>query len=157
MQRVSVLIELIRERAQKLLEDGIVNRVIGWKKGEFFYDRTPAVFQASDDLSELIYDGFCSANLSKYLIQENKKDGKILALLKPCDTYSFNQLIKEHQINRENVYILGIGCPDMLDINKISINLTDRCWCFHFWGLSLVYYNGMISYSNTSNVINWRG
>lgn len=119
MQRVSKLNELIREKAQKLLEDGTVNRVLGWKQGEFFYDRTPAVFQASDALSNLIYDGFCGANLCKYLIQESKKDGKILALLRPCDTYSFNQLIKEHRIDRENVYILGIDCPGMLDINKM--------------------------------------
>ncbi|HHV96356.1 MAG TPA: 4Fe-4S ferredoxin [Clostridiaceae bacterium] len=119
MQRVTELNELMRKKAQMLLENGIVNRIIGWKKGEFIYDRTPAVFQDSDELSKLIYDGFCGANLSKYLIQESKKEGKILALLKPCDTYSFNQLIKEHQINRENVYVLGIGCPDMIDINKI--------------------------------------
>ena len=33
------------ERAKQLLADGTVNRVIGWKKGEFAYDITPAVFE----------------------------------------------------------------------------------------------------------------
>lgn len=117
MQRIT---GLIIEKARKLLEDGTVSRVLGWKNGEFFYDQTPAVFHTSDEFSEFVYDGFCGANLSKYLVQESKKEGKILALLKSCDTYSFNQLVKENQIIRENVYILGIECPGMLDINKVK-------------------------------------
>ncbi len=108
----------IRERAQALLADGIVDRVLAWKKGDFFYDNTPAVFGA-DDLDELVYNSFCGGNLSKYLIAESKKGGKVLVPLKPCDTYSFNQLLKEHRINRENVYVLGIPCHGMADIQKL--------------------------------------
>lgn len=40
--------------------------------------------------------------------------------LKPCDTYSFNQLIKEHRVDREKAYIIGIGCKGKLDIEKIK-------------------------------------
>lgn len=117
MQRI---FGLIKDRAEKLLAGGTVNRVIGWKCGEFYYDNTPAVFNAEDKLDGFVYNGFCASNLSKYLINESKKDGKILALLKPCDTYGFNQLIKEHRINRDNIYVLGIECRGMLDINKIK-------------------------------------
>ncbi len=80
MQRI---VEIIKEKAGKLLADGTVDRVIGWKDGEFFYDPTPAVLSA-DELDSLRYDSFCAANLSKYLIAETQKEGKILALLKPC-------------------------------------------------------------------------
>lgn len=66
-----------------------------------------------------MYDGFSASNLSKYLIKETKKDGKVIALLKPCDTYSFNQLLTEHRIIRENVYAVGVPCRGKLDINKI--------------------------------------
>ena len=38
------------------------------------------------------------------------KEGKILVFLKPCDTYSFNQLLTEHRIDREKVYVVGIPC-----------------------------------------------
>lgn len=117
MQRI---FGLIQDRAEKLLADGTVNRVIGWKKGEFFYDPTPAVFNTKDRLEGFVYDSFCASNLSKYLVSESKKDGKILALLKPCDTYSLNQLIKEHRVHRDNVYVLGIECRGMIDINKIK-------------------------------------
>ncbi|WP_461823201.1 Coenzyme F420 hydrogenase/dehydrogenase, beta subunit C-terminal domain [Blautia stercoris] len=44
---------------------------------------------------------------------------KLLVCLKPCDTYSFNQLIKEHSVEREKAYIIGVGCKGKLDIEKI--------------------------------------
>lgn len=115
MQKVMI------EKAKQLLADGTVNRVIGWKKGEFAYDSTPAVFETAEELeSEFIYDDFTASNVSKYLIKETKKEGKILAFLKPCDTYSFNQLVKEHKIVRDNVYIVGIECYGKSDISKIK-------------------------------------
>ena len=39
--------DLIAKAAQ-LLADGTVDRVIGWKKGEFDYDVTPAVFTSKE-------------------------------------------------------------------------------------------------------------
>ena len=46
-------------------------------------------------------------------------EGKTLVFLKPVDTYSFNQLIKEHRVDREKAYIIGVGCKGKLDIEKI--------------------------------------
>ena len=115
MQRVA---EMMLERAKALLADGTVDRVVGWEVGEFFYDLTPAVFSA-DGLDKFVYNGFSGANLSKYMIKESAKDGKALVFLKPCDTYSFNQLINEHRVDREKVYIIGVECRGMLDIRKV--------------------------------------
>lgn len=107
-------------RAKELLRDGTVNRVLGWKAGEFVYDVTPAVFTTEAELDrDFVYNAFTAANLSKYLIKESKKEGRILAFLKPCDSYSFAQLMKEHRINRENVYIIGIESWGKADIGKI--------------------------------------
>ena len=108
------------ERAKALLESGEVARVIGWKKGEFFFDPSPACFESVEELKDFVYNWFCGANLSKYLIEMSKKEGKTAVFLKPCDTYSFNQLVKEHRINRENVYVIAIECCGKLDIEKIK-------------------------------------
>ena len=40
------------ERAKALLASGEVARVIGWKKGEFFYDPTPATFETVEELKD---------------------------------------------------------------------------------------------------------
>ncbi len=109
------------ERAKALLESGEVARVIGWKKGDFIYDPSPASFESVEELEKgFVYNWFCGANLSKYLIQMSKKEGKTAVFLKPCDTYSFNQLVKEHRINRENVYVIAVECLGKFDIEKIK-------------------------------------
>ena len=110
----------IVNRAKELLADGTVARVLGWKAGEMSYDVQPAYFETAQSLDAFVYNGFCGANLSKYMIEASKMEGKTLICLKPCDTYSFNQLLKEHRIDREKAYIIGVGCKGKLDIEKIK-------------------------------------
>lgn len=113
--------QAVKQKAIELLQNGTVARVLGWKNGEFFYDPTPAVFESAEEIEkDFVFSPFCGANLSKYLIRESRKEGKIAAFLKPCDSYSFVQLLKEHRIRRENVYIVGVACDGMCDIEKIK-------------------------------------
>ena len=109
----------IVNRAKELLADGTVKRVLGWKAGDLPYNPEPAYFEKEEDLEEFVYNGFCGANLSKYMIEASKMEGKTLVFLKPCDTYSFQQLMKEHRVDREKAYIIGVGCKGKLDIEKI--------------------------------------
>lgn len=116
MQEVNKLVE----RASALLADGTVDRVLGWKAGEFGYDVTPAVFRSAQELEQsFVWNDFCGANFSKYLVKETLGEGKVLAFLKPCDTYSFNQLLTEHRFDREKVYAIGVPCDGMLDGGKL--------------------------------------
>ena len=110
----------IKEKALELLRNGTVDRVLGWKTGEFFYDLTPAVFASAEEVEkDFVFSGFSAANLSKYAIALSRAGGKTGIFLKPCDSYSFQQLLKEHRILRENMYVVGIACDGMLDIEKI--------------------------------------
>lgn len=107
-------------RATQLLDEGTVARVVGWTKGEFAYDPSPATFETSASLVDFVYDEFCGANLSKYLVNISKKPGKTAVFLKPCDTYSLNELLKEHRVNRDNVYVIGIECQGKVDNYKLE-------------------------------------
>lgn len=113
--------DILISRAKALLADGTVNRVLGWHKGEFDYDITPAVFYSGEELEkDFVWNGFCGANFSKYLIKETAGEGKVLVFLKPCDTYSFNQLLTEHRFDREKVYVIGVPCDGMMDVNTLK-------------------------------------
>ena len=86
---------LIKKKALELLNDGTVTRVLAWSRSDdFIYEVSPTFFN-KEDIDAMVYDSFCAANLSKYLIKACKEqtEGKILVVLKPCDTYSFNQLL----------------------------------------------------------------
>ena len=111
----------LKQKAVELLSSGAVDRVLGWKTGEFCYDLTPAAFSTPEEVEEqFVFGAFAGANLSKYLIAESRKGGKVAAFLKPCDSYSFTQLLKEHRILRENVYIVGVACDGTCDIEKVK-------------------------------------
>ncbi len=113
--------EILVSKACELLSNGAADRVLGWKAGEFDYDVTPAVFRTVEELEKsFVWNDFCGANFSKYLIKETaKSESKVLVFLKPCDTYSFNQLLTEHRFDREKVYAVGVPCSGMLDTGKI--------------------------------------
>ena len=118
--------EIMINKAETLLAEGKVNRVLGWQKGEFCYDVTPAIFADAEEMKKgFVFGDFSGANFSKYLIEETRKEGKVLVFLKPCDTYSFNQLLTEHRFDREKVYAIGVPCEGMLDINKIKALVGD--------------------------------
>ena len=125
MQKVNR--EQLVEKAAQLLSNGVVSSVLGWSKGEFDYDITPTLFKDVSSLEKnFVYSDFCGVNLSKYLVSKTKEtDGKILVFLKPCDTYSFNQLLTEHRIEREKAYVVAVVCEGMVDINKVKSAVND--------------------------------
>ena len=135
--------EKLIARAKELLAEGKVQKVVGWRKGLFDYDVTPSVFTSAEDLeNNFVFNEFCGANLSKYLVKitreieikksttrmnntmakqrdPNAQDAPIpsevaLVFLKPNDTYSFTQLLKENRITRDDVYAIGVPCQDTL-------------------------------------------
>ena len=130
MQKITT--QQLIDKASELLENGTVASVLGWEKGEFDYDVTPGVFVSVEELNEkFVYGDFSAANLSKYLVKRTEKvqgqsvvvlgpDRKVLVFLKPCDTYSFNQLLTEHRFDREKVYAVGVQCDGMIDIEKVK-------------------------------------
>lgn len=150
----NTLTNTLLERAKELLSAGTVQRVVGWRKGLFDYDVTPGTFTAAEDLDRnFVYDENCGANLSKYLVKitreiETKKSTarmnntmakqrdpnatetpipqeKVLVFLKPCDTYSFTELLKENRVTRDDVYAIGIPCDGMK--NPETGELAERC------------------------------
>ena len=42
--------EILTSKAAELLKNGTVDRVLGWKIGEFAYDVTPAIFTDENSL-----------------------------------------------------------------------------------------------------------
>ncbi len=113
--------EQLVAKAKELLQNQTVDRVFGWKAGDFSYDVTPGIFRSAEELEQgFVFGDFCGANFSKYLVKETRKEGgKILVFLKPCDTYSFNQLLTEHRFDREKVYAVGIPCDGMVEISAV--------------------------------------
>ena len=147
--------EQLIKRAKELLADGTVQKVVGWQKGLFDEDVTPAVFASAEELDKgFVFNKYCAANLSKYLVKitreieikksttrmnntmakqrdPNAQDApipseRVLVFLKPNDTYSFTELLKENRITRDDVYAIGVPCQDTLDGGSVCANCANK-------------------------------
>jgi len=117
----------IRAIAKQALINKDVDKILGWKKGDLWSESYPAFITKAEEADTLIWDLFCINNLSKFLIKELQKHDKIGIFIKGCDSTSFNQLLKDHRINRDDVVLYGIPCEGMVNPEKIKkIMLNDR-------------------------------
>lgn len=105
----------IKSRALALLADGTVARVLGWEESDVPGAWNLSVFETAAEMENFRYGEFAGANLSKLCLKFNRAEGRTLVVLKPCDTLSFSQLLKEHRLDREKFYLIGAGCKGMRD------------------------------------------
>jgi len=120
------MLEQMKAKAKEMLANGQVSRVLGWRADDFPTMPSPTFFTTADSLDSLVYDKFASANLSKHLI--NAGDGVTLVFLKPCDVFSYNQLVKENQINPENCHIMEVDCDGNVAVDDLEeAGLLERC------------------------------
>ncbi len=87
----------------------------------------PFFSYSTEDVNRMIFDQTCVHNLAKYLI--NKKGGATAIVAKACDERAINLLLKESQIKREEVVILGAVCDRIVQRtwSRSSTELEPRC------------------------------
>jgi ferredoxin len=107
--------DALRERARALLEDGTVEYVIGWEAGRFEGQTTPAFVREASDADRLIYNEHCSNLLAKYPLSDTTTVGRIGVVVRGCDSRGINLALKDGQIAREHLYLIGIECAGILD------------------------------------------
>jgi formate dehydrogenase (coenzyme F420) beta subunit len=104
----------IRQEAAKLLTEGTVVAVVGYKPGRRWATAVPALITNAEDANELIFSPACVNNLSVFLTKSKKgvlPKGRIAIVAKGCDLRALAGLMGESQIKREDVFIIGVACP----------------------------------------------
>jgi ferredoxin len=107
----------IRERVRDIVSSGAVDLFIGYEAGVDALHITPCFVQEEDEVDALEWNLMCINNLSTYL--KRYQDRKIGLLVKGCDSRSIVELLKLHQVQRDNLYILGMPCTGILDPKKV--------------------------------------
>ena len=114
---MSFYIDKIKEISKKILKDGQVDMIIGFKKGTIPMMNEPCLVKNVNDVEQLVWDSNCRSNLANYLTKNKKKVGIIA---KGCDSRNIVTQIIENRINREQVFVIGVPCTGMIDKEKIS-------------------------------------
>ena len=119
----------LRDIAKELLISGDFEMLIGYGEGSLPQKVTPIFIRKPEEAEHLVFNEYCSPNLVTYLKKFKPKDKKIAIVTKACDNRSLVMLIKEKQIEREKIFIIGVECPGITispEINKES-NLDVIC------------------------------
>jgi formate dehydrogenase subunit beta len=103
--------------ASRLFDEGRIKHFLAYKRGTVKFKTAPLIARSKEDLEQIWLDDFCAANLALYL-KEIK--GSLGILVKGCDSRSLVSLIKEEQVKREDLYIVGLPCPGQVDVDKAA-------------------------------------
>lgn len=115
--------KLLRNTAKKLLEENEVELIIGFEDGSLPLRATPCFIRNTDEADRLVWNLNCENNLANYLPKRKERVGIVA---KGCDTRSIVELIKERQITREQLIIIGVPCSGMIDRRKIEDSLDGK-------------------------------
>jgi len=119
--------EEIAKKAKELLQSKAVSCFIGYQRATDGVTARPLFVYTPEEADKLVFDQTCTHNLVKYLLSRKGKATGIV--VKPCDSRAINLLLIEHQIERDEVFIIGVVCPGIVEArwNKTSDKLKDIC------------------------------
>ena len=119
----------LKDAVKDLFAREKVDLVIGYEKGSLPLRSRPCFVRSADAAGKLVWNPYCTNNLAVYLPRlferpvRPKKDyapPKIGIVGKGCDARSVVGLLKEHQVPRESVIVIGMPCPGMVDPCKVE-------------------------------------
>jgi len=134
MTDYSEMEKTIREQARQWLENGEVRYVIGYEKGNRDNMARPSVIHTADDVDKLVWNPGCLNNLTLFLVEEMKTKPKkgeepdlrpIGIVVKPCDSKTLVELLKENIVPREGLKIIGVTCNGVVDSKDQEAPMDD--------------------------------
>ncbi len=117
----------LRKAAKDLLTAGKVEMVLGFTGGSLPLRTRPCFVREAGEVDRLVWNGLCANNLAVYLPRLFEKPPgfrgewtppKVAVVAKACDARSILGLVKERQVPRANVVIIGMPCRGMVDPQK---------------------------------------
>ena len=104
--------EEIREICGRLFSEGKADAIFAHTSGGLDGTLIPFIAKGEGDIGKIVWGDRIRQNLAPYLHGRTDRVG-IVAM--PCDARAIVQYINESQLARENVYIIGVDCPGMVD------------------------------------------
>ena len=129
---------ILKELAKKLLREKTVDLVIGYGSSQYPFRTEPLLINKEEQVATLTWNPFCGNNLARYLKYYKNTQHKIALMVKGCDSRAVQVLLKEDQIKRERLYLIGLPCSGLVNQEKLlkqfpQASLEDFEWKESGW------------------------
>ncbi len=118
--------EKIQEISRRLLEEGKVDVVIGYRKGTMPLRDQPFFARTPDEADQLMWSSLCVGNTANYVPQIARKGENMAVVAQGCVSRNLVGLLAEEQVQRDNLYIIGVPCLGMVDYHKIERQIAEE-------------------------------
>ena len=118
--------QTLRTRVAELLESGEVVAFLGWENGRFPNQTTPLVASTAAQAEKLVWNEYCVNTLAKYT-RDLAYRGRVGIVVRGCDSRGIVRLINDKEISRDDVYLIGVGCPGMRDMQGNTLKKCREC------------------------------
>ncbi|MDR0654441.1 MAG: hypothetical protein LBG12_14205 [Synergistaceae bacterium] len=115
----------LRELCGSLLRDGKVKSVAGFGPQSAETGLSPPLMvKTAERAGHLSWNARCVPSVAQYLIG---REGPVAIAAKPCDARAVASLVTERQLERENVFIIGMECAGMTDGEGEPLRACAEC------------------------------
>jgi coenzyme F420-reducing hydrogenase delta subunit/heterodisulfide reductase subunit C len=122
-KQLDAICDNLRKAATEILSTGRAGVVIAYGQGNLAGRTRPVFITDGADCDALVWGQGCRNNLSTYVASTLEGRERVAVVAKACDLGAISGLIREGQIRRDQVLVIGVQCPGVTD----DSNLAAKC------------------------------
>jgi coenzyme F420-reducing hydrogenase delta subunit/ferredoxin len=105
------LVGHLRGVAAELLSNGEAAMVVGYTPASLPGSMVPTMVRSSTEAERLDFSDRCLTNLAAYLPALGDTEEKIAVVVRRCDIEAVTGLLREGQVERDQLLLVGVRCP----------------------------------------------
>jgi coenzyme F420-reducing hydrogenase delta subunit/ferredoxin len=110
----------LRNTASEVLAGGRVGVVIGYGAAALPEQTAPIFITEAAECEKLEWGHGCRNNLSTYVVSALEQHERVAVVAKACDLGAISGLIRESQLRREQVLVIGVQCPGVCNGSELA-------------------------------------
>lgn len=123
---METVLDKLKKTVAALFAEERIDLFIGYEKGTLPFRSRPLFAINRDDMKRAVWDSYCSNNLAVYLpsiFSSGHSDGnpkRVAVSARNCTVRSIIELVKENQVPREQVVIIGMPCSGLKENSRFQ-------------------------------------
>jgi ferredoxin len=125
VEELGELSSKLRQAAADMLSTGQVGAVIGYRAASMDHQMAPITVTTAMETERLLWGSGCLNNLGTYVSAALEDHERVALVVKTCDIGAVTGLIREGQLARDRLALIGVQCPGVRSGSEIAAKCVD--------------------------------